>query len=91
MDQFAVISLDLYRREILKIRKEICDHYECLILQQFSPEDFENGSELFIESSVIQTVNRRSFDSLVEFCREARQARKENINLELKKGEQNGQ
>jgi hypothetical protein len=66
---------ELFNKEITKLRKEVYEAYESLLIQQFCPQDVENSWIYFIAQPLLNTINRKSFDILIECCNCAKQFR----------------
>jgi len=69
---------EMFNKEITKLRREIYEAYESAMITQFCPNDYQAAWRRFNSVPIMDSLNRRSLEMIVEACEAAKRYR-ENI------------
>ncbi len=66
---------EIFNKEITKLRKELYESYQRDLIVQFGPKDIEMGWNYFSAYPVMDSLNLKSLDMIVEYCKIAKEYR----------------
>lgn len=69
---------EIFNKEIIKLRRELYESYKLNLIQYYCPEDVERSWIYFGAFPIINSLNRKSLDVLIECCEVAKQYRGNN-------------
>ncbi len=68
---------EMFNQEITKLRKEVYDLSESILIGEFCPNDYERAWIYFKAVPIMNSLNRESLEMLVECCLMAKQYRED--------------
>lgn len=69
--------MEIFNKEIGKLRQELYESYESALTQKFILADVKTAWNYFSATPVMNSLNRRSIDMIVELCEYAKRNREE--------------
>jgi hypothetical protein len=66
---------EIFNKEITKLRRDVYEAYESLLIQYYCPNDVEKAWVYFRACPMIESLNRKSWDMLKEYCEAAKEYR----------------